>query len=341
MPPKKIPLLVKKGKSKPKPKPRSEPEPEPESKPRPVVVIKKTTVVPPESGLVPPVKVALKPKPEPEPEPEPKPESKPVPPVPPIKVVPKSEPESKSKPESKPVPPVKVVPKSKSEPESESESESKPGVAKVYVEDDLRIDIDEEPDPDEGEYMELKAEQKEELIYKLETRKHVLKKKYKKATLTGENTQTIKEQLKEVCRLLAVVKKCDAVDKIKTLEDDATSLKNEFKRKVRKLAITEFNKIIDLTAPKEDRKPDITTEQIWKRSKNVVFKNKTYRKAPDEKLDKFRKKMQLKPLKGHERKKMKARIEDTVTNIHIHQNHSDLLKYKQYDPVKYNGLNIY
>lgn len=294
MPPKKIPLLVKKGKSKPKTKPGSK-------------IIKKKTVA----------SVVIKPKAAPAAEPVT------------ITVEPKPEPVAK--------PTVTVKPKSAAEPESKTKS----GADKIYVEDGLRIDIDDEPDPDEDEYMELAAEQKEELIYKLETRKHVLKKKYKKATLTGEDTRATKDQLKEVCRLLAVVKKCDAVDKIKTLEGDAANLKEEFKRKFRKLAVSDFKKIIDLTAPKEERKPDITTEQIWKRSKNVIFKNKTYRKATDEKVDKFNNKMKLKSVPKHIRKKMKARTEDTVKNIHIHRNHSDLLNYKQYDPVKYNGLNIY
>jgi hypothetical protein len=193
------------------------------------------------------------------------------------------------------------------------------------------------------EYMSLTAEQKDGIIDKLETKKHKLKKAYKNA-LSLNNTEEIdalKEPLKEINRLLAEVKLCDAVDKVQKNKDETDKISNDFLKKHKKLAKSDFKKIIDLTAPKEDRKPDISTEQIWYRSKDVIFKNKTYRDAPEEKLQKFENKMKLKKMPKYLKKDLQDRTDNNTKAINIHHNHGEKLKYRQYDPLSFNGLNIY
>jgi len=130
----------------------------------------------------------------------------------------------------------------------------------------------------------LSSEQKEDLIDKLETKKHQLKQLSDK-----------QEEYKEVCSLLAKVKECDAIDKIKETSEKSEELDKDFKNRFKKLEVTDFNKIIDLTGSKEGRKPDISTE-TWIRGKTVVFKNRSYIEPPEDKKDKFSQKMKLKPM---------------------------------------------
>lgn len=205
------------------------------------------------------------------------------------------------------------------------------------------VELD-EPEPElSEEYMSLTTAQKDDLIDKLETKKHKLKKAYKKALAQNSTKEldALKNPLKEVSWLLSEVKACDAIDKVQKNMADADQVSKEFIKTHKKLAKTDFNKIIDLTAPKEERQPDISTEQIWHRSKDVIFKNKTYRKAPEDKLQKFEDKMKLKKMPKHLKKDLQYRTDNNTKAINIHQNHGDKLKYRQYDPLSFNGLNIY
>jgi hypothetical protein len=241
---------------------------------------------------------------------------------------------------SEPISTNETVVETTSEPISTNES------VNLVTDNDVHdVDLDEpEPDiKDHDQYVTLSPEQKEDLIDKLETKKHKLKKLYKQAVSQNDDqaVRILKVQLKEVGRLLATVKECDAVDKAMKNKDDADKLSKDFKNKYKKLAICDFNKIIDLTAPKEDRKPDISTEQIWHRSKDVIFKNKTYRKAPSDKTDKFKNKMALKSMPKHLMKDLQQRTTNNTNVINIHNNHRNKLDYRQYDPLTFNGLNIY
>lgn len=209
------------------------------------------------------------------------------------------------------------------------------------IQEVISVQVDTEPLSDE--YMSLTAAQKDDLIDKLETRKYNLKKAYKKA-LNDNNTSEVnecKDQLKEVCRLLAEVKECDAVDKVNQSKADIKSVDIEFQKRHKRLAVSDFNKIINLTAPKEDRKPDISTVEIWKRSKDVIFKNKVYRPPPADKLELFNNKMKLKKMPDTLKKDMRERTDDAAKIINIHKNHADKLKYRNYDPLSFNGLNHY
>ena len=107
------------------------------------------------------------------------------------------------------------------------------------------------------------------------------------------------------------------------------------------LAMTDFRKIIDLTAPKEEREPDISTEMIWRRSKEEVFKGKTYRTAPDEKQGKFREKMSLKPMPASIRDKISEHVDKNVNSFHIRTTNSAAMSYQKYDPFTYKGLDYH
>ena len=246
------------------------------------------------------------------------------------------------------VPVVDAVAESVSKPVSEavaepvSEAVAEPATAASTDNDVHDVDLN-EPEPEIKEYVTLSPEQKEDLIDKLETKKHKLKKQYKQAASQNDDkiVRHLKDQLKEVGRLLATVKECDAVDKAMKNKEDADKLSKDFKKKYKELAMSDFRKIIDLTAPKEDCKPDISTEQIWHRSKDVIFKNKTYRDAPSDKQEKFKNKMALKNMPKHLMKDLQQRTANNTNAIHVHTNHRDKLKYRQYDPLTFNGLNIY
>jgi hypothetical protein len=346
-PPKKIPLLVKKYKaSATKTLPVSKLPPVSRTPEMALIPVVPVIIEPEISESLPIVHVPEQAVPAPVPEqavPAPVPEQAVPAPVPeqavpapvPEQAVPAPVPE-----QAAPVPvPEPAVPVPSSKPIDTSTSA--PVGTRVYSDDALRMEIDDNIDPDEDKYISLQPQQKEDLIDKLETKKFKLKKAYKTELAAGHNIDSIKAQLKEVCRLLAVVKKCDAIDKINHLKGEANTLASELEKKYTKLAIKDFNMIIDLTAPREERQPDISTEQIWNRSKNVIFKNKTYRSAATDKKDKFRSKMKLKTMPKDIRNKLHERTDDTVNNINVHQNHPNLLKYQTYDPISFNGLNIY
>ena len=196
-------------------------------------------------------------------------------------------------------------------------------------------------DFEEQEFIDLTSEQKEELIDKLETKKFNLKTLYKKTLLQNENTDSLTFQIKEVKDLLAKIKECDAITKIDTNIKNSNQVQEDFKKNNKRLAVSEFNKIIDLTAPKEERGADISTEQIWNRSKTVIFKNKTYRPPPEEKLERFKNKMKLKTMPKSYKADIQHRTEQNTAVINIRQNNKEMTNYRIYDPLNYSGLNSY
>jgi hypothetical protein len=183
--------------------------------------------------------------------------------------------------------------------------------------------------------MALTAEQKEALIEKMETRKHKIKTEYRET-----NDPELKRQYHEVCELLARVKECDAIDKMQDNIQDGTKLASDFRKKYKELAVTDFNRIIDLTASKAERKPDITTE-TWQKGRTVVFKDKVYRPPPQEKLEKFQQKMTLKPMPTELKRNMESNMEGNLRAANIRKHQPELIKYKHYDPMDFQGLNAY
>lgn len=182
--------------------------------------------------------------------------------------------------------------------------------------------------------MSLTSAQKDDLIEKMETRKHKLKLSYREV----RDPET-KRQFAEVCELLAKVKECDAIDKIQTNITNNAQLTQEFRRKFKQLAVTDFNRIIDLTGSKEGRKPDITTE-TWLKGRTVVFKDKVYRPPPEDKLEKFKQKMSLKPMPSDLKKKIDATIQGNLETAVV-RSKPDALKCEKYNPLDFKGLTIY
>ena len=200
----------------------------------------------------------------------------------------------------------------------------------MYIEDSVPASV-----PTEDATMALTAEQKEALIEKMETKKHKIKVEYRET-----NNQELKRQYQEVCELLARIKECDAIDKMQTNIQDGQQLTSEFKRKFKQLAVTDFNRIIDLTGSKEGRKPDITTE-TWLKGRTVVFKDKVYRPPPEDKLEKFKSKMMLKPMPTDLKKTLDEKLSGNMEVANIRKNRPDLVKCKQYNPINFSGLNHY
>lgn len=182
--------------------------------------------------------------------------------------------------------------------------------------------------------MSLTAAQKDDLIEKMETRKHKLKLAYRDA-----HDPDIKRQYGEVCELLAKVKECDAVDKMQNNITDSSKLTQEFRRKFKQLAVSDFNRIIDLTGSKEGRKPDIATE-TWLKGRTVVFKDKVYRPPPEDKLEKFKQKMCLKAMPSDIKKTIDKTVQGNLEAVEAHRR-PDTIKYKHYNPLDFNGLSTY
>ncbi len=183
--------------------------------------------------------------------------------------------------------------------------------------------------------MSLTAAQKDDLIEKMETRKHKLKLAYREA-----HDPDIKRQYGEVCELLAKVKECDAVDKMQNNITDSSKLTQEFRRKFKQLAVSDFNRIIDLTGSKDGRKPDIATE-TWLKGRTVVFKDKVYRPPPEDKLERFKQKMCLKPMPSEIKKTIDKTMLGNLEAVEAHRSRPDMIKYKQYNPLEFNGLTTY
>jgi hypothetical protein len=188
--------------------------------------------------------------------------------------------------------------------------------------------------PDTDKVMSLTSAQKDDLIEKMETRKHKLKLAYREA-----KDPEIKRQFAEVCELLAKVKECDAVDKMQSNISDNTKLTAEFRKKYKQLAVSDFNRIIDLTGSKEGRKPDETTE-TWLKGRTVVFKDKVYRPPPEDKLEKFRQKMCLKPMPSDIKKRIDSSIQGNMETVSV-RSRPEALKYKTYNPLEFSGLTPY
>jgi hypothetical protein len=182
--------------------------------------------------------------------------------------------------------------------------------------------------------MSLTAAQKDDLIEKMETRKHKLKLAYRDA-----HDPDIKRQYGEVCELLAKVKECDAVDKMQNNITDSSKLTQEFRRKYKQLAVSDFNRIIDLTGSKEGRKPDIATE-TWLKGRTVVFKDKVYRPPPEDKFEKFKQKMCLKAMPSDIKKTIDKTVQGNLEAVEAHRR-PDTIKYKHYNPLDFNGLSTY
>lgn len=210
-------------------------------------------------------------------------------------------------------------------------------------EDDIGTDDVEETDDKEDENIENieKAPNREDLMDKLEARKYILQKKIKKLKKHGLDTSKYEGMLEKVQRLLSEVKKVDAKLKVIIKKNERKEIIKSFKKKYKKLKKDEFSKKIDLTAPKVDREPEVGVS-LWKKSKDVIYADKTYKTLPDKKkkqvLTQITRKKIIEPevLAQIERK-----VDSNFKKINVELNHSNLLAYKKYDPLNYKGLTYY
>lgn len=195
----------------------------------------------------------------------------------------------------------------------------------------------EDKDVDSKNYISLTSDQKEDLLDKLETRRYKLRKILDDCKSSSERKK-VQEQIDEIKELLAKVKCCDINDKTRKNLKHKEQLSAEFKTKHKKLELSVFQRIIDLTASKEEREPDISTT-MWQKQREIGMK-KSYRHAPKDKRDKFEEKMQLKPLPDRMKKDLKDRIKNNITKFGAHEYHQKIFAYGKYDPHNYNGLTV-
>ena len=142
--------------------------------------------------------------------------------------------------------------------------------------------------------------------------------------------------------VLAEIKKIDAEMKISKTESQKTKLIDEFKKRYKKMSDSDFNKRIDLTAPKKDRAPEIGVA-LWKKSKDVIFKDNTYKNSTQAQTSAFN--MAFKRKKIHMdddlKNKINNSIDDTFTKMAIIKYEPERLKYQVYNPASYRGLSYY
>lgn len=189
----------------------------------------------------------------------------------------------------------------------------------------------------------LNTEQQEALIDSLETKKYKLKQRYRK---TDPSETELKERLQkeydEIKRLLSSVKQCDAWDKVYKNQKSSKELRDKFKSKYKQLPKEDFVKIIDLTAPKEERKPEESTEKIWRQSKQHVFKGKTYRPPPADKFKRFKQKMRPRKMPSQFQERIEQSLNGNLRNItHKQTKPSEALGYVKYDPLNFKGMQHY
>ena len=174
----------------------------------------------------------------------------------------------------------------------------------------------------------LTAEEKEDLIDKLETKKYELK-----------DRAVTDEELKEVVVLLSTLKQMDVSNKVDQNLTCRVKMDADFREKKTKLKLVEFNRIVDLTAPKAEREPDITTG-LWRAQKSLLPSERAYRKDVDaERLRKFQKKMVRKQMTPDMVTELNGRQKDILTKYDIHN--KGLTGVGKYDARTYNGLSTF
>ena len=179
---------------------------------------------------------------------------------------------------------------------------------------------------------------REELIDKLETYKYKQNKKIKRYRKQKKDTAKHVKQYNSICSLLANIKETDAKLKIAKDHKARIKIKKEFKKKFKKLKRGEFKKCIDLTAPKEEREPEVGVS-LWKKSKDVTFKDNTYKKKKDKEKRRILNRITKKENMNDDMIKQIERSQDSnLQKVNITQNHRNLLAYQKYNPFNYRGI---
>lgn len=175
----------------------------------------------------------------------------------------------------------------------------------------------------------LSHDEKEDFIEKLESKKFELK-----------DHDDQHPDKKEVLELLSTLKQIDVSNKVDTDKTLRNQLEENFRVEKKQLKLSEFNRIVDLTAPKNERTPDITTA-IWKQHQKTKGQDTACRKDVDaEHLRKFQKKMQRKPMTKEMVSDLHGRQKDICVKYDTHKQGLTQTVGK-YDAKTYTGLSLY
>ena len=221
--------------------------------------------------------------------------------------------------------------------------------------DEKSDDTDDEPDSehdendfdDDHDYEKTlkginidKAKNVEDVIDKLEYVIYVLKKIIKK----GKDVRKHKSVLVNVQKMLGKIKKHEAEKGEEHWFKIKDEIERKFKKEKKKLSKKVFKKTIDLTAPKEDRDPEVGVT-LWKHGKDVVFKDKKYTtldSKSERKYDRrFKKFNKLKHMNSDEQDKLDRKKSQNFNKYNVIHHHNKLLAYQQYNPMNYNGRYYY
>ena len=174
---------------------------------------------------------------------------------------------------------------------------------------------------------------REQLIYELETLRHKLQGKLEINT----NDSNISMFYNNVVAILCDVKAKDIGKKVEVNESEKSQIIASFKKKFKKMEEKKFAGVVDLTAPKSERKPEVGV-RIWRKSKDVTFKDNTYRKANNALTRKFRKYNVQKSMDDSLVNKLNNKLAHNLNKYNIVKNHPDKLGYKKYNPLTYTGV---
>lgn len=240
---------------------------------------------------------------------------------------------TKKTPPPTPSPPAEVVLTllDDAQPQQEDKKEARPQQQEKEEKEEEQTDLNMVKIQTSAEVIQLSDEQADDLIDKLETKRYEL-------TKAGKSDSA---DMTEVNRLLSEIKKTDASTKVVNNLSNKSLVESEFKKSKKEMLLRDFQKIIDLTAPKEEREPDVTTT-IWK-TQRELSKGRTYKSAEAERIENFQKKMKHKRMPEQLEQAIDNLITDNLTGIALREKNADHFKYKKYDPFKHeqNGLSAY
>lgn len=177
---------------------------------------------------------------------------------------------------------------------------------------------------------------REQLIYELETLRHKLQGKLE-VKEGNEVDPNISRFYNNVVIILCDVKARDIGNKVEVNKNEKDQIIASFKKKFKKMEDNKFAGAVDLTAPRSERKPEVGV-QIWNRSKNVVFKDNTYREANNARARKFRKYNIQKSMDESLVNKLNNKLVNNLNKYNIVKNYPDKLGYKKYNPLTYTGV---
>ena len=132
-----------------------------------------------------------------------------------------------------------------------------------------------------------KTEKFDEIIDTLETYRYQQRKKIKVATKNKTPMNKMETTLEQIENVLSEIKQVKANIDISKNQKEKDMLIDTFKKKYKKMSDRDFKIRIDLTAPKDKRKPEISLT-IIEVAKNTVYQDNSYKNAPIQKIKNFK-----------------------------------------------------